>query len=105
MTPSNRNPQRVADQVETIRAEYADEEAEAAEAEVAEGNATLDIPLNLRIDKALDTQLRHRAAQAQIPVSALVRRMLREATTHPEAPALTVEQVEQIARRVLNEAS
>lgn len=105
MTPSNRNPQRVADQVETIRAEYADEEAEAAEAEVAESNATLDIPLNLRIDKALDTQLRHRAAQAQIPVSALVRRMLREATTHPEAPPLTVEQVEQIARRVLNEAS
>ncbi len=29
MTPSNRNPQRVADQVDAIRAEYADEEAEA----------------------------------------------------------------------------
>ena len=105
MTPSNENPQRVADQVDAIRAEYADEEAEAAETEIAGRNAALDIPLNLRIDKDLDAQLRHRAAQAQVPVSVLVRRILREATTHPETQALTVEQVEQIARRVLNEAS
>lgn len=105
MTPSNQNPQRVADQVDAIRAEYADEEAEAAEAEVAERNAALDIPLNLRIDKDLDAQLKQRAAQAQIPVSALVRRLLREATTRPETQPLTVEQVEQIARRILNEAS
>lgn len=105
MTPSNENSQRVGDQVDAIRAEYADEEAEAAEAGIAERNAALDIPLNLRIDKDLDTRLRHRAAHAQIPVSALVRRLLREATTHPETQTLTVEQVEQIARRVLNEAS
>lgn len=64
MTPTNRNPQRVADEVDAIRAEYAEEEAEAAETEAAERNAALDIPLNLRIDKDLDTQLRHRAAQA-----------------------------------------
>jgi predicted HicB family RNase H-like nuclease len=96
------NQQRVADQVDAIRTEYADEEAEAA---AAERNAVLDIPLNLRIDKALDAQLRNRAAEAQIPVSALVRRLLREATTQPEQQALTVEQVEQIARRVLGEAS
>lgn len=42
---------------------------------------------------------------AQIPVSALVRRLLREAITHPETRPLTIEQVEQIARRVLSEAS
>lgn len=103
--PSNQNRQRVADQVNAIRAEYADEEAEAAEAEAAERNAALDIPLNLRIDKDLDAQLKRRAAQAQIPVSALVRRLLREATTRPETQRLTVEQGEQIARRVLNEGS
>lgn len=105
MTNKDQKQQRVSDEVDAIRAEYADEEAEAAETEIAERNAALDIPLNLRIDKDLDTQLRRRAAQAQIPVSALVRRLLREATTHPETQALTVEQVEKIARRVLNEAS
>ncbi|TWP32798.1 ribbon-helix-helix protein, CopG family [Leekyejoonella antrihumi] len=105
MTNKDQKQQRVSDEVDAIRAEYADEEAEAAEAEIAERNAALDIPLNLRIDKDLDTQLRRRAAQAQIPVSALVRRLLREATTHPETQTLTVEQVEKIARRVLNEAS
>lgn len=105
MTNKDQKQQRVSDEVDAIRAEYADEEAEAAETEIAERNAALDIPLNLRIDKDLDTQLRRRAAQAQIPVSALVRRLLREATIHPETQALTVEQVEKIARRVLNEAS
>jgi hypothetical protein len=105
MTSKDHNPQRVAAEVDAIRGEYADEEAEATEAEVAERNAALDIPLNLRIDKDLDTQLKHRAAEAQIPVSALVRRLLRDAIIHPEAQTLTVEQVEQIARRVLSEAS
>ncbi|MGH3501094.1 MAG: ribbon-helix-helix protein, CopG family [Nocardioidaceae bacterium] len=105
MTNKDQNPQRVAHEVDAIRDEYADEEAEAAEAEVAERNAALEIPLNLRIDKDLDTQLRHQAAAAQIPVSALVRRLLREAITHPETQSLTIEQVEQIARRVLSEAS
>ncbi|MDQ2849423.1 MAG: ribbon-helix-helix protein, CopG family [Actinomycetota bacterium] len=105
MTDTDHNSQRVTDEVNAIRAEYADEEAEAAEAEIAERNAALEIPLNLRIDRELDTQLRHEAAAAQIPVSALVRRLLREAITHPETQPLTIEQVEQIARRVLNEAS
>ncbi len=100
MTDKDHNSQRVADEVNAIRAEYADEEAE-----VAARNAALEIPLNLRIDRDLDTQLRHEAAAAQIPVSALVRRLLREAITHPETQPLTIEQVEQIARRVLNEAS
>lgn len=102
---TKKQKQRVADEVDVIRAEYADEEADAAEAEVAERNAALDVALNLRINKDLDTQLRQRAAAAQIPVSALVRRLLREAMTHPDSPPLTVEQVELIARRVLTEAS
>jgi len=96
---------RIADEVETIRSEYAEEESEAADVEIAERNATLEVPLNLRIDKDLENRLRTRAAAAQIPVSALVRRLLREALSRPEAQGLTVEQVEQIARRVFSEAS
>ena len=42
---------------EAILAEYAEEEAEAAEIEVAENTAALDVPLNLRITKSLDAQL------------------------------------------------
>ena len=69
-----------------------------AASQVAERSATLDIPLNLRIDKDPDTQLRHRAAAAQIPVSGLVRRLLREAITHLESRPLAVELVEQARR-------
>ncbi|MGH3492766.1 MAG: ribbon-helix-helix protein, CopG family [Sciscionella sp.] len=104
MTEENRSA-RVDAQVEAIRAEYAEEEAEAAEAGAAERNATLDVPLNLRIDRDLDAQLKQRAAAAQIPTSALVRRLLRQAMHQPDAPVLTVEQVEAIARRVLTDAA
>lgn len=86
-----------------ILAEYADEEAEAAEIEVAENAAALDVPLNLRITKGLDAQLRQRAAAEQIPTSALVRRILIGAVQAGTAPVLTVEQVESIARRVAAE--
>ncbi|MGH3503588.1 MAG: ribbon-helix-helix protein, CopG family [Nocardioidaceae bacterium] len=96
---------RVDAEVQAIRAEYAEEEAEAAEAEVAEHETALDVPLNLRIDRHLDAQLKREAAAAQIPTSALVRRLLRQALQEPQAPVLTVEQVEAIARRVLAEAS
>ena len=58
----------------------------------------------LRIDKKLDTQLKQRAAAAQIPTSALVRRLLRRAMREPDAAVFTEEQVEAIARRVLAEA-
>jgi len=95
---------RVDTEVRAIRAEYADEEAEAAEAEAAETAAALEVPLNLRIDKKLDTQLKQRAAAAQIPTSALVRRLLRQAMREPDAPVLTEERVGTIARRVLAEA-
>ena len=58
---------RIDAEVQAIRAEYAEEEAEAAEAEIAERNAALDVPLNLRIDRDLDEQLKRQAAAAQIP--------------------------------------
>lgn len=89
-----------------ILAEYADEEAGAAEVEIAQNAATLEVPLNLRITKDLDAQLRQRAASDQIPTSALVRRLLTHAL-HDQAtrPVLTVEQVEEIAHRVVLEST
>lgn len=42
MTAGNQNLQRVADEVDAIRAEYADEDVDAAETEVAERDAALD---------------------------------------------------------------
>lgn len=90
----------------TILAEYAEEEAEAAEAEIAQNAATLDVPLNLRITKNLDSQLRQRAAVEQIPTSALVRRLLTQALHDQVAPpVLTVRQVEEIAHRVTLETT
>ena len=94
---------RVDAEVQAIRAEYAEEEAEAAEAEIAERQAALDVPLNLRIDRDLDAQLKRRAAAAGIPTSALVRRLLRQALHDRGAAVVTVEDVEAIARRVLAE--
>jgi len=91
-------------EVQAVRAEYAEEEAEAAEVEVAERNATLDVPLNLRIDRDLDRQLKRWAAAEQIPTSALVRRLLRQAVDDPAHRVMTAEEVEAIARRVLAEA-
>jgi len=91
---------------EAITAEYAEEEAEAAEIEAAENSAALGVPLNLRITKGLDAQLRRRAAAEQIPTSALVRRLLTRSVRDGAASALTedqVEQVEGIARRVAHE--
>lgn len=103
MTKHDRSA-RVDAEVQAVRDEYAEEEAEAAEEEAAERNAALDVPLNLRIDRELDTELKRRAAAAQIPTSALVRRLLRQAVHDPDTSALTVEQVEAIARRVLADA-
>ena len=92
-------------EVRAVREEYADEEAEAAEIEAAENAAALDVPLSLRITKDLDSELRRRAAAEQIPTSALVRRLLYSAVHGRNAPVLTVEQVEQIARRVAQETA
>jgi hypothetical protein len=85
-----------------IRAEVAQEEAEAAEADVAEKAAALDVPLHLRIDRELDAQLRRQAAEAHLPTSALVRRLLRQAVQAPRGQ-LTEDDVENIARRVARE--
>jgi hypothetical protein len=92
-------------EVRAVREEYADEEAEAAEIEAAENAAALDVPLSLRITRELDSELRRRAAAEQIPTSALVRRLLYSAVHGRNAPVLTVEQVEQIARRVAQETA
>ncbi len=86
-----------------IRAEIAQEEAEAAEAEAAENATTLDVPLHLRIDRQLDEQLRQRAAAEQIPTSALVRRLLRQAAHEHRTDSLTTAEVEVIARRIARE--
>ncbi len=85
-----------------IRAEIAQEEAEAAEIEAAENASALDVPLHLRIDRQLDERLRRLAAADHIPTSALVRRLLRQAIEH-RAESLTTAHVEQIARRIARE--
>lgn len=94
---------RVEAEVRAVRDEYAEEEAETAEAEVGGVTASLDVALNLRIDRMLDSELKKRAAAERIPTSALVRRLLRQAVHDGETPVLTVEQVEAIARRVLTD--
>ncbi|GEL20010.1 ribbon-helix-helix protein, CopG family [Pseudonocardia asaccharolytica] len=87
------------------REEDAEEEAEAAELEAAQAAAALEVPLSLRITRELDTALKQRAAAEQVSPSALVRRLLRQALHAEPAPVLTVEQVEQIARRVMRESA
>ena len=86
---------------DAIRAEYAVEEAEAAEAEAVE---TEQAVLSVRVPAQLAETLKARAAAEHIPVSVLVRRVLSRSVLEPTQPALTVEQVEEIARRVLLES-
>jgi len=88
---------------EAILAEVAQEEAEAAEAEVAEKANTLDVPLHLRIDRELDAELRRRAIAEHIPTSSLVRRLLRQSVHEQGIGVLTPAEVEDIARRVARE--
>lgn len=87
---------------EAILTEVADEEAEATEAEAAESRRSLDVPMHLRIDKELDDYLRERAAHDGIPVSALVRQLLRGAAQQ-RSTSLSATDVESIARRVARE--
>jgi hypothetical protein len=88
---------------EAIRAEVAQEETEAVEADVAEKASVLDVPMHLRIDRELDVELRRRAAAEHIPTSALVRRLLRQAVGRFPLEGLTAAEVEDIARRVARE--
>jgi len=104
MTESDRNS-RMDAEVAAIREQYAEEEAEAAEVQIAEKAAALDVPLNLRITKDLDNRLRRQATAEQIPTSALVRRLLSRAVGEQRPGGLTPADVEQIARRVVHEES
>ncbi len=99
------NDPAVAEQVRAVRAEYADEEADAAELEAAENAAALDVSLSLRITRDLDDRLKRRAADEQISPSALVRRLLRESVHVEPVRTLTVHDVEEIARRVMRESA
>jgi len=104
--PSRRDQdEAIAEEVSAVRAEYAEEEAEAAEREAAENAAALEVSLSLRITRELDLALKRRAAQEQISPSALIRRLLRQATAGRNEPVLTVQQVEEIARRVIRESA
>jgi len=75
-TKTKTDDSRIDAEVKAVRGQYAEEEAEAAEAEIAETDAALDVPLNLRITKDLDAHLRRRATAKQILTSALVLRLL-----------------------------
>ena len=96
-----RRPRRAIGRHHAIRAENA-QEAKAALVEVAEGATAVDVPLHLRIDRELEAQLRRRAAEARVPTSALVRRLLRQAVQAP-CEQLTAADAENIARRVARE--
>jgi predicted DNA binding CopG/RHH family protein len=85
-----------------IRAEYAEEEAEAAEAEVLENDQAV---ISVRMPVALAETLKARAADEHLPTSALIRRILTRAVREGAEPVLTVEQVEEIARRVIRESA
>jgi len=85
---------------DAIRAEYAAEEADTAEAEAVEAEQAV---LSVRVPAQLAEALKARAAAEHIPVSALVRRVLARGILDPDQPVLTIEQVEQIARRVILE--
>nr|WP_198151592.1 hypothetical protein [Kibdelosporangium sp. MJ126-NF4]CEL16715.1 hypothetical protein [Kibdelosporangium sp. MJ126-NF4]CTQ92056.1 hypothetical protein [Kibdelosporangium sp. MJ126-NF4] len=85
-----------------IREEVAEEEAEAIATEVAENQQSA---LSVRIPTALMAMLKARAEAEHISTSALARRLLTDALQEPNAQTLTVEQVEQIARRVYRESA
>ncbi|CAI7980169.1 ribbon-helix-helix protein, CopG family [Frankia sp. Mgl5] len=97
MTDSSRRARR-----DAIRAEYAAEEAEAAEAEAVEAEQAV---VSVRVPASLAEALKARAAAEHLPTSALVRRILARAVQSPEAPVVSVEQVEEIVRRVLRESA
>lgn len=85
-----------------LREEIAEEEAEAIAAESAENQQAA---LSLRVPASLVAELKARAEAEHIPTSALVRRLLTQALREQAAPVLTVEQVEEIARRVYRESA
>lgn len=103
--PPRDDDRSVAEEIAAVRAEYAEEEAEAAEREAAEKASALEVSVSLRITRDLDLAIKRRAAQEHISPSALIRRLLRQATASGSEPVLTVAQVEEIARRVMRESA
>jgi hypothetical protein len=101
MSESERNKRRK--RHAAIRAEVAQEEAEAAEAEAFEQAGILDVPLHLRITRELDSDLRRRAALEHIPTSALVRKLLTQAINQFSINNWTEQKITEIARRVARE--
>ncbi|MFZ0120207.1 MAG: ribbon-helix-helix protein, CopG family [Pseudonocardiaceae bacterium] len=87
---------------DAIRAEYLDAETEAAEAEGLENDQAV---LSVRVPAALAETLKARAAEEHVPTSALIRRILVRAVREGTKPVLTVEQVKEIARRVMRESA
>jgi predicted HicB family RNase H-like nuclease len=98
------DPARRADRLRAADAREAviEDEAEAIATEIAENQQTA---LSLRVPASLSAALKARAEAERIPTSALVRRLLTQAMQQPTAPVLTVEQVEEIARRVYRESA
>ena len=87
-----------------IRTQVAEEEADAIAEEIAENAAyNKETALSVRVPESLSRALKQRARAEHVPVSALVRRLLADAVHAPPAAPLTVEQVEEIARRVARE--
>jgi len=85
-----------------IRAEYLAEEAESGDAEGLENDQAV---LSVRVPAALAETLKARAADEHVPTSALIRRILASAVRQGTEPVVTVEQVEEIARRVVRESA
>lgn len=88
-----------------MRQEYAEEEAEVAELEAAEKAAALEVPLSLRITRepmpnssGARPPNRYRFRRWSVGFSA-------RCFHSGEGPVLTIEQVEEIARRVMRETA
>jgi hypothetical protein len=71
----------------------------------AEGLENGQAVLSVRVPAALAETLKARAAEEHVPTSALIRRILVRAVRAGTTPVLTVEQVEEIARRVMRESA
>jgi predicted HicB family RNase H-like nuclease len=104
LADADTEPARRADRLRAADAREAviEDEAEAIAAEIAENQQTA---LSLRVPASLSAALKTRAEAEQIPTSALVRRILTQAMQQSTPPVLTVEQVEEIARRVYRESA
>ena len=85
------------------REDLAEDEAEAIAHEIAE--SAQQAAISVRVPSSLSDALKARASAEHIPLSTYVRRVLSQAVEHPDTPVLTVEQVEDIARRVYRESA